>query len=205
MRNSPDEFYHALVTQKSWEELTALRKLLDFILIGGWAVYFYTKALKSKDIDIIINYDQLPLLSQHYQLFKNERLHKYEAVKGEVQIDIYLPHMAQIGVPVEEIIKHTRPLEGFTVVDINLLFAMKIFTLLQRGRTPKGRKDFLDLIALFASGKCELTAVSLYLKKFQIENAKSLFFQLLAETTQIDELALNAHRFSKIKKKLLEL
>ena len=47
------EYYHDLVTQKSWEELQQLRKIIDFVLIGGWATYLYTKTLKSKDIDII--------------------------------------------------------------------------------------------------------------------------------------------------------
>src|SRR3990167_8592495 len=101
------EYYHDLVTQKSWEELTQLTKFLDFVLIGGWAVYLYTKTLKSKDIDIIVDFDQLKLLQEHYQLNKNERLKKYEAVKGEVQIDIYLPHFSALGIPVEELIKHS--------------------------------------------------------------------------------------------------
>ena len=44
-------FYHNLVTERSWEELQTLRRKLDFILIGGWAVYLYTKTVKSKDFE----------------------------------------------------------------------------------------------------------------------------------------------------------
>jgi len=166
MKNSRREYYHDLVTEKSWEELKSLRQLLDFVLIGGWAVYLYTLALKSKDIDIIIDYDKLPLIGQHYQLSKNDRLHKYEAIKGEVQIDIYLPHMAQIGIPAEEIIKYVKSVEGFKVVDINLLFALKLFTLNERGRSPKGRKDLLDILSLFISGQCDPAAINKHIDNF---------------------------------------
>jgi len=47
------QFYQKIITEKSWEALTVFKKQFDFILIGGWAVYLYTHALKSKDIDII--------------------------------------------------------------------------------------------------------------------------------------------------------
>jgi hypothetical protein len=45
-------YYNDLITQKSWQTLQVLRGRLEFVLIGGWAVYLYTKALKSKDIDL---------------------------------------------------------------------------------------------------------------------------------------------------------
>jgi len=134
-------YYHELVTQKSWEELQKLKKLVDFVLIGGWATYLYTKGLKSKDIDILINYDQLPKLEKVYEFYKNGRLKKYEAIKGEVQIDIYLPHFSQIGIPIEVLVDKAKSVEGFAVLEINYLVALKIFALQQRGRSLKGRKD----------------------------------------------------------------
>ena len=101
-------YYHDLVTERSWEELQTLRKKLDFVLIGGWAAYLYTKTLKSKDIDLLCDFSELPKLAQHYPLTKNERLKKYEAVKGEVQMDIYLPHYSELGIPVHVLQSHTR-------------------------------------------------------------------------------------------------
>ena len=50
------EFYHELITEKSFKILQDLRKKIKFILIGGWAVFLYARTLKSKDIDIIIDY-----------------------------------------------------------------------------------------------------------------------------------------------------
>ncbi|MEK7566016.1 MAG: hypothetical protein AAB506_03150, partial [Patescibacteria group bacterium] len=96
-------FYNDLVTQKSWQTLQDLRGRLDFILIGGWAVYLYAKALKSKDIDLIINYDQLERFKPEFEVIKNDRLKKYEARREEVQIDIYLPHYSNIRIPLEDI------------------------------------------------------------------------------------------------------
>lgn len=198
------QYYHDLVTIKSWEELTNLKRQVKFVLIGGWATYLYSGALKSKDIDIVIDYDQLPIIEKQYPLFKNERLHKYEAVKEEVQIDIYLPYYSQIGIPVEDILKNPQSLEGFNVIDINLLFVSKIYTLSQRGRTPKGRKDLLDIISLFLSGKCNLELVRDYVSGYSLLNAVNLLLELLKESSKIPELNLNFHQFSKIKKSIIE-
>ena len=48
------EFYHNLITEKSFKLLQDLNKKFKFILIGGWAIFLYTKNLKSKDIDIYL-------------------------------------------------------------------------------------------------------------------------------------------------------
>ena len=194
------EYYHSLITEKSWQELLNLKKAVDFVLIGGWAVYFYTKMLKSKDIDILVNFDQLPIIEKLYRLNKNERLSKYQAVKEEIEIDIYLPHFSQIGIPVEELINKTTEIEGFKALDVNYLLALKIYTLAARGRTPKGRKDFLDLISLALSGKGDLAIAEKNIEKFYLKQALKVFQEFLQETTEVEELNLNSHQFSKLKK-----
>src|SRR3989339_1423219 len=136
------EYYHNIITQKSWDELIVLRGKLDFVLIGGWAVFLYAKTLKSKDIDIIIAFEGLPVLEKNYQLSKNERLNKYEARKDEIEIDVYLPHYSKLGIPVEDLQTKVLQLEGFKVLKAEYLIALKIYTLSQRGRSAKGRKDF---------------------------------------------------------------
>ena len=52
------EFYHDLITEESFKILQEFGKKFKFILIGGWAVFLYAKSLKSKDIDIVIDYDE---------------------------------------------------------------------------------------------------------------------------------------------------
>ena len=53
------EYYQNIITAKSFQILQALKRQYDFILIGGWAVFLYTRTLKSKDIDIIVDYPAL--------------------------------------------------------------------------------------------------------------------------------------------------
>lgn len=196
-------YYHDLVIAKSWEELKKLKKEIDFLLIGGWAVYFYTHGLKSKDIDIIIGYEQLSILAGLYPLTKNDRLKKYEAIKEEVQIDIYLPHLSDLGVKVEELLGHEQEVEGFKILDIDYLFTLKIHTLNQRARSEKGRKDFLDIISLWQTGKVNSVKVKDLLRQFSFSEEKKTLLDFLKETNEIEELDLNYHFFAKIKKQLI--
>lgn len=193
-------YYTSLVTQKSWEELLILRKTIDFTLIGGWAVYLYTKTLKSKDIDIIIDFDKLPILEKQYELNKNDRLKKYEATKEEIQIDIYLPYYSQIGIPVEVLTKQTKSLEGFAVVDSDYLLALKLYALSERGRTPKGRKDFVDAVALISARVFEWEKLAEILKTYKLQEAQDNFLESLDEYYEVPELNLNRHQFAKLKK-----
>lgn len=196
-------YYHDLVTQRSWEALQSLRRQLDFLLIGGWATYLYTKALKSKDIDVIIDFPQLATLAKQYTLSKNERLKKYEAVKGEVQIDVYLPHYSQLGLPVPLLRDHTRSIEGFTLLDPTYLLALKLHTLAARARSPKGEKDFLDCLALLHAGVADLQEAATLLKHHDLSEALVTFRTLLGEHRQVPELALNVHHLARLKRRLL--
>lgn len=63
-------YYHNQIVEKSWQQLIKLKKRLDFILIGDWAIYLYTKSLKSKDIDIIINFNNCLFLTKDIKLIK---------------------------------------------------------------------------------------------------------------------------------------
>lgn len=197
-------YYHDLVTQKSWEELKKLNKNIDFILIGGWAVYLYANTLKSKDIDIIVNFDQLPIIGKHYLLSKNMRLSKYEAVKDEVQIDIYLPHFSELGMPVEDLLNHKNHQKGFQLLDVNFLFILKMYTLSQRGRSLKGRKDLLDMLSLIISGQTDDKQIRLILEKYNLSGKQKLFLELVKENDRMPELNLNKHQFAKVKYDILE-
>ena len=186
-------YYHDLVTEQSWGELARLQKRIPFVLIGGLAAYLYTKTLKSKDIDIAIDYPALSVLKSVYDVHKKDRLRKYEAVKGPVAIDIYLPHYSDLGIPVEKIMKQYQRIDGFSVVNPDLLFALKMITLSERGRTPKGMKDFLDLLALARHGIRPAVALP----------AAATLKMFLDETTRAPELGLTTHQYAKLKKALL--
>jgi hypothetical protein len=92
------------IVEKSWQVLGQLRGLADFILIGGWGVYLWTKKLKSRDIDVCIDQEnfyklQSRLLQRDYGLKRNVRLMKFEALIDDVEVDIYTPFMSKLVVP----------------------------------------------------------------------------------------------------------
>ena len=199
-------YYHDLTTQKSWDELKNLHNICDFTLLGGWAVYLYTHGLKSKDIDILVDYGELPKLQKNFEFIKNDRLHKYEAIRGPVQIDIYTPHYSELGIPVEILLENSHSKDAFQVIKPEYLILLKLYTLSQRGRTPKGRKDFLDLVSLNLALKDDPFILAAKLaQKYKLSDSLHFFTQILSENTSIPELNLTSHQFSPIKKSLLKI
>src|SRR3989344_2988695 len=109
------KFWNSLLTDKSWMILQDIRKKYDFILIGGWATYLWTKQQKSKDIDIVVSIDELQRLKQE-NLGKNDSLKKYEIKFDEIDVDIYVSYFSKLAIPVEDIKKYSSVTEGFNVV-----------------------------------------------------------------------------------------
>jgi hypothetical protein len=198
------EFYHDLITEKSFKTLQNLRRKFNFILIGGWAIYLYTKALKSKDIDIIIDYSELEKLKKEYDVFKNERLRKYEIKIDEIDADIYLPHFSNLGLPVEEIKNFSQSLEGFSVAIPEILLILKAYTFEQRKGTTKGRKDLIDIFSLLKEERIDWQNYKEITKKYSLQKLNQKLRELIAKAAPIPELNLFNHQMAKLKKKTLE-
>jgi hypothetical protein len=196
------EFYHDLITEKSFKTLRDLRKKFKFILIGGWAVFLYVKALKSKDIDIIIDYDQLGELKKEYEVFKNDRLKKYEIKIEEIDIDIYLPHFSQLGLKIEEIQNYCQSREGFKVPIPEILLILKIYTYEERKGTTKGRKDLIDIFSLLKGGEINWAKYKELIEKYNFQNLNEKFKNLVSGQRTIPELNLFNHRIAKLKKEI---
>jgi hypothetical protein len=145
------EFWNKIILEKSWEVLQKISKEFDFILIGGWAVYLWTNLQKSKDVDIIIEYETLDYLKSNYYLKKNDHLKKYEIIVDEADIDIYLPYFSNLGIPAEEIIMHKVNVKGFTTLPPELLLILKQKAEFDRRDSVKGQKDSVDIINLIMS------------------------------------------------------
>ena len=148
------EFWNSDITNASWDKLLELNKEIDFLLIGGWAVYLYTKLQKSKDIDIIVDYGALRKISQRYTLAKNDRLKKYEIKLERFDIDVYLPKYSKLAVPPEDILLKFRDnIDGINVPKVEVLMTLKLGALSERKESIKGGKDAIDILALlFYSG-----------------------------------------------------
>lgn len=124
-------------------------------------------------------------------------------MKGQVQIDVYLPHYSELGIPVQLLREKTRELEGFTLLAPDYLLALKIYILSQRARTPKGEKDFIDCLALLQSGVSDLKEVTTILKAHGLSESKDAFLKLLDEYRELPELDLNPHPLARLKKRIL--
>jgi hypothetical protein len=197
------EFYHDLITEKSFKTLQNLRKKFKFILIGGWAVFLYSKSLKSKDVDIIVDYDELEKIRKEYNLFKNDRLKKYEIKMEEIDVDIYLPHFSNLGLKVEEIQHYYQSLEGFLVPIPEILLILKIYTFQNRRGTNKGKKDLIDIFSLLKAEQIDWKKYKELIEKYNLKNLNEDLKDLISSQKSLPELDLLDHRISKLKKEIL--
>lgn len=197
------EYWHNLITEKSFEALQILKKKYQFILIGGWAVFIYTKALKSKDIDIIIEHEELQKMKQEFGVVKNSRLKKYEVKKGDFDIDIYLPYFSNPGLPAEEISKFTVSKDGFTLPAPEVLLIMKQCAFSQRKNTPKGEKDKIDIFSLLMLEEFDWLKYKKVIKQYDLKKLTKELKTLLNETFEIKELNLTRHKIARLKKDVL--
>lgn len=195
-------YYHDIITEKSWQKLQELKKKYDFVLIGGWAVYLYTKALKSRDIDFICDYEELQKLKSEFDLVKNDHLKKYEIHMGEFDVDMYVPFYSELGIPVEDLQKMTRSLEGFQVLSPEALLILKQKAHLDRAGSSKGEKDKIDIISLL--NVVDISSYKNLLKKYGFKNLQSDLKNLLQNTREVPELDISAHAFAKLRKKVLD-
>lgn len=197
------DFYHNLITEKSWSVLLELRKEYSFILIGGWAVFLYTQTLKSKDIDLVIEYEELEKLRTNITVYKNDRLKKYEAKKEEVDIDIYAPFYSNPGLPAEELVNFRISVEGFDSVEKEILAILKQKALMERKDSVKGRKDLIDLVSLFQLDRFDWRKYISTIKRYGLIESLESVRKTVIETTKIDELDLNVHKFARFKRRIL--
>jgi len=163
--------------EKSWQVLNELRNLADFVLIGGWAVYLWTKKLKSRDIDLCINQENFYKLQQELQqrnhaLKRNIRLMKFEAIIDTVEVDIYTPFISKLIVPCLDILdnKLYSSIELFKVAQPEALLLLKAQAAQQRWHSEKGIKDRVDIISLIKYADIKKDTLTQMLKKYDQEH-----------------------------------
>jgi hypothetical protein len=174
------EFWNDSFTDESWKVLLQLRKDADFILIGGWACYLLTGAIKSKDIDIIVGHDALLALRSKYTVKNTPFLKKYEAASGKISIDIYVPHYSKLAVPVADIMAHTRIVEGFKVPEPEILVLLKQGAELDRSDSIKGQKDRADLLNLLVNADVDFAAYARFAAQFDLSNYPKRLREIVA-------------------------
>jgi len=200
------EFWNEEITNKSYQKLIEIQKEFEFVLIGGWAIYLYTKAYKSKDIDIIIDYSTLGDLKNKYTVNKNEFLHKYEIKQEFFDIDIYLPKYSKLSYPEEKILKEYNIVEGFRLPKPEVLILLKLQAYENRKGTIKGKKDGLDIALLMIHQEIDYPKLFEQSKEINKLDVIETLNKIIRDMSDKDiaYLKINRTDFLKTKKKILE-
>lgn len=191
------EYWHDIMTQRSWEVLAELKKNFKFILIGGWAIYLWTHALKSRDIDIVVDFDNLEKLKKRYFVDKNDNLKKYGGKINEIDIDIYVPYYSKLALPVENILKETTSIEGFDIPTPEILLILKQGAEIKRRNTEKGEKDRIDILQLILKTDFDFKKYNSLLKENNLENFKRELVSIIKNFKKIEYLNLNLREYKK--------
>lgn len=200
------EFWNSLLTEKSWNVLTDISKEpFDFVLIGGWAAYMWTKLHKSKDIDIALtNIADLNYLKKKYNLKKNERLKKYEIAVDEVDIDIYVPHYSKLSLPTEDLKSLSIRKEGMAIIIPEALLILKQGAELDRKDSVKGAKDRIDIVTLLCFTAINWKLYSELLQKYGLNHFRARLKTIVSSFQDHNYLDLNPGEYKLRKKKILE-
>ena len=192
------EYWNTIITQKSWDVLQKIGKEIDFVLIGGWAVYLWAKSHKSKDIDIVIDYKELDKLKLDYNLKKNDNLKKYEIKIEDVDVDIYLPFYSKLPL-LENIKNYVTIIENFSVVKPEALLVLKQSAEISRSNTEKGLKDRIDIMDLLLKCEIDFGSYKKILEKEKLNNFRKRLIGIVSSFKEIKYLDLNPRQL-KLKK-----
>lgn len=154
----------------SWKTLIELTSRYDIVVIGGWAVYLHTKAIKSKDIDIIVDFETLNKLKSYHNLKKNESLQKYETKIDNTSVDIYVPHYSRFPIPLDEITSNTTKMEGIVIAKPEVLLILKQAAELDRRDSVKGIKDRVDILNLLINSDFDYKKYRGLVNKYHLED-----------------------------------
>jgi len=134
---------------------------------------------------------------------KKDRLKKYEAKSEETDIDIYFPYYSELGLPVEEVNKHTVVLEGLNVPETEILVLLKAKAFSERKNSVKGRKDLIDLISLFYFKAFDFKKLRKYSKNYKTDNLLTILGEEIKNISGVEELNLNIHKMAKFKEDII--
>ena len=199
------EFWNSDITDESWKKLLDLSKRYRFILIGGCAIYMYTKLQKSRDIDIVVDYDQFKILSDDFSVKKNPSLRNYEIKFQKFDIDIYTPFYSRLAVTPEDLITNFTTIENILVPRVEELLILKLGAFDERMNSIKGQKDRLDIAGLVFYSSIDYIRLRNLLNKYGKSDYIALIMRAIGNIDRrlLPYLNLNESTYAKIKKEVL--
>ena len=166
------------VVERSWRVLGEIKGFADFVLIGGWGVYLWTRKLKSRDIDVYVDQKnfyklQSELTQRGYALKRNVRLMRFEALIGDVEVDIYTPFVSKLVIPCLDVFdrKLYSVIEGFKVTIPEVLLLLKAQAAQDRWHAEKGLKDRVDIISLLKYADVKPDVLKQMLTQYDMQHA----------------------------------
>ncbi len=206
------ELWNEIITEKSYNLLLELKKIGNFVLIGGWANWIYSQTAKSKDIDIYINFDDFFKL-QNFFLNKgifvsfNRKLNKYEAKAEEIDIDIYTPNHCNLIIPCNDVFKKKifKQFGGFQVIIPEALLLLKLDAEKQRHGTIKGFKDRIDILSLLYKVRFDKALLYGLSKKYKVDlkTIKEIIIKSSREYSYFFQKSEDLRELKKLKLELL--
>ncbi len=201
------QFWNEEKTSSSKRTLDLLAEKIGFVLIGGWAVFLYTGAQMSEDIDLAIGYDSLSFFKK-YGLNDYGGINiKYTIIDGAV-VDLFIEGYADkdLPFPVSDIIKECSVEGNIKVVNKEMLMLLKLWGYF-RADEAKSRKDVVDVITLLFYSKPDMKSIKEYVKRYKIEKRRSsdvLLEYLDKGETMWDYITDTKNEYSKLKNKAKE-
>ena len=196
------EYWHDLITEKSWKVLQELKGKFNFVLMGGWAVYLLARAQKSKDVDIILDISELQKIKAQYELRKNDNLKKYEIKINEIDVNVYVPFYSKLVLPLEKI--QSQMIEGFKVAKPEELLVLKQDAYLNRKYSENGEKDRIDIMSLLLSCEIDFKRYTKILKQNNQQKLAGSLILLIKNFKEYKYFKLLPSKFKKRKKEILE-
>ena len=207
------EIWNEEIVKKSEDILLELKNNADFVLIGGWSIWLYAQTVKSKDIDIYIDFKDFFIL-QNFLINKglsinfNPKLNKYECKTSELDIDIYTPDHCNLIIPCKDVFnkKLWKIVGGLKTIIPEVLLILKLDSEKNRHETIKGFKDRIDILSLVSRVEINKELLSQLCKdyNFNLSNLKNIITKSSMEYSYFFQQAENLRELKKFKIELLK-
>lgn len=200
------EFWNSDITGESGNQLISLSKKYKFVLIGGWAIYMYTKLQKSRDIDMVVDYVQTRPLFADFQMRNNPSLRKYEIKFQKFNVDVYTPFYSRLSVSPQDLLNNYRVIENIMVPRVEEMLILKPGAFYDRKSSIKGQKDRVDIAGLVFYSTVDYSRLRVLLNQYKKESYMDLLLDAVGNIDRhlLPYLNLNESTYSKIRKRTLD-
>lgn len=155
-----EEFYAVEDVEKSWTiYLDVHASYPNAILIGGWGAWLHSRAARSHDIDLIVDFEDFAHMRDALDLSESTHLGspKWRGTFDDIHLDVYVPHQSRLGqilrLPVEQLVPYTIEIDGYPTLNKEALLVAKAAARLDRPDTGPGKKDAADMTRMLLDGR----------------------------------------------------